>query len=472
MVQADVDGTIWAKVPADDPEPTQTFTPRWGWLSEDSTQFLVDDTDYHTRIGNTRYGAKQGVKAADENVREGGHQKWLEHFASSRAAVLAKHDIALTRRSHSRKDSKLGVVGIAGCGRSIVNLFWLMTRNTRPEYRRIWQIGGSLGSVAVSACPDFGSQLDTVSAAFAKRHGLHVDERTTKSVRLPNGHLTGATGVVTLPFRFQNERKQYYRDFHVLQECTHEVILGSSFLKMTKTLTHFQHRIQEKLVSVSSRPKVCLAGGQKQRVMGFLNRGLVSAIPDTGSDVMLMSSGYAKERNLVVHDGHHDQTYLELADVSVIRTRGQVHSCLWSFRPDDTPIEVNFHVLDKLPFDVILSNEFLLVNDVFTEYPLSFYEDAYAVDEESNELSLVRELSFWDRLKDRILCRGRRSTKSGSSFYKQEQAIMALEERQKQIRRELQDRERTRSSSRHKARNNPVTTPTTDTIALTRSRSS
>lgn len=250
------------------------------------------------------------------------------------------------------------------------------------------------------------------------------------------------------------------RDFFVLKDCIRDVILESASVTMTKTLTRYRHRLREKLVSFSDVPKVCLLGAQKQRMTGLLNGCPVSAIPDTGLDVMLMSTAYAEARRLCIQGAEHNCTYLELAVAPTIRTRGKAHDYAWTFNLQDPSLTVDFHVMNDLPFDIILSNTFLFNNDVFTKYTQIFYEDEYAVDEESYELSLIRELGFLHRLEDRLLSLKNADNAVSSPSPSRTDTVKAIEEQQTQIHRELQAREKAQKPTGSTSSSSRLSTPT------------
>jgi len=177
------------------------------------------------------------------------------------------------------------------------------------------------------------------------------------------------------------------------------VIIGGKFLKFTQTLTKFARRIKAKLLPFPLRLGVRLLGSQRQRVWGSLDGERAVAVPDTGSDVMLVSTAYAMQRGFKISDQKDYRLELEFADGSRAFTRGLVKDVDWSFDDSDTSYQCDFHVLDNLSVDAVLSNDFLFDVNAFSEYDSSFFDEDDVNAEGYVELSLVRQIS---RLSNRI----------------------------------------------------------------------
>lgn len=103
------------------------------------------------------------------------------------------------------------------------------------------------------------------------------------------------------------------------------------------------------------------------------------AVPDTGSDIPVISGAYARELGLRVRRGRRHRRIVRFIDGSEDLTDGLVANLTWQFRADETPIQCDFHAMDRLPVDVILGNSLLDELDVFAKY------DDYFVRAESLE---------------------------------------------------------------------------------------
>jgi len=199
---------------------------------------------------------------------------------------------------------------------------------------------------------------------------------------------------VKVPWKFAGESSPFDVVFSVLPKCTHPVILGKDFLKVTETLTRFTHRITSKLRAFAAPKSLHLLGPQNERVLGILDRQPVTAVPDTGSDVMLMSRAYAERYNLTILEDQSLRSELEFADGSRAFTSGMVTDLEWTFANSDKTFRCDFHVLDDLVVDLVLSNDFLFDTEAFPLYAPCFYEEGASIPALTYELSLVKQISW------------------------------------------------------------------------------
>lgn len=258
--------------------------------------------------------------------------------------------------------------------------------------REEYIVPGSLSGFRVSAIPDTGSDLDIVSFDFVRRHGIKIHSSCAQNIRLPNG-MTRSIGSISLPFSFDGEESPVHRVFTVLPNCLHDVILSNTFLKTTETLTRFTQRLKTQVVPLLHGPRLRLLGTPKQRIWGSINGHTVGAIPDTGSDVMLMSKRYAKKLRLDIRREASDKTRLEFADGTLADTYGMVFGVEWRFGgKTSTPRFCDFHIMDDLPYKVILSNNFLFKSRAFSQYKDFFFEQQNDRDlnRSFHELSLIK----------------------------------------------------------------------------------
>lgn len=313
------------------------------------------------------------------------------------------------------------------------------------------EVHGTLNGVAVKALPDSGSTVDAVSETFARRHGLKIDTADTKSITLMGGHVAESVGRVVGHFKFKGEKGAYRREFHVLRKSLHDVILGRSFLDETETLTKHDYRIVHAV-----RP--CIQKGRRlflmdetpeERIRCAVNGAAASAFPDTGSDLMLISGDFARRNSLKVHRGREYRTQIELIDGSTILTDGMVLDAELQFDIPPSSHELDFnqyhnylsglsslmskggkttkttficdlHVVENLPCDLILSNDFIFQNKVFSQFKTLFYSVPLSCCSGDTE-SLEQRLMFVRNKSGRSswLSRWRRPTQNEPSTSKQ-----------------------------------------------------
>ncbi|KAG6356905.1 hypothetical protein INS49_014780 [Diaporthe citri] len=99
---------------------------------------------------------------------------------------------------------------------------------------------------------------------------------------------------------------------------------------------------------------------------GYLNGQAADIVPDTGSDIMVLSLLFAKQLGLTVHNGPEHRIKVQFIDGSEAYTIGRVRGVKWRFqryldwgkhtlRRDG----YEFHIIQNLPVDVIVSNDFI-----------------------------------------------------------------------------------------------------------------
>ncbi|KAJ2987249.1 hypothetical protein NUW58_g4613 [Xylaria curta] len=166
----------------------------------------------------------------------------------------------------------------------------------KPAQVSKWSIPGKAMGKAITALPDSGADACYISSETAMSLGLRPEPGTKRPVKLANGRMIVSPGAVNVPWSFLREKQTFHLTCWILPGCSHPIILGSKFLEETKCLTTLRHRIRRRYVPISKSVCVNLIGEGKQRLNGFLNDDLVAALPDTGSDVMVISLDYARRR--------------------------------------------------------------------------------------------------------------------------------------------------------------------------------
>ncbi|KAL1632489.1 hypothetical protein SLS56_003568 [Neofusicoccum ribis] len=245
--------------------------------------------------------------------------------------------------------------------------------------------------MAISAFPDSGSGFNIISKDLVSELGSRINKSGRQLLRLPQGKVW-SLGTVSLPFRFKDERTCYPLNFHVMEECVHSCVLGSKFLKATKTLTKYlAKRVTSRMVDIASlfRNRVCLLGSSQERLLGSVNGQAIGALADTGAYVNVISRSSAEQLGLEIKDGKDYRTELQFMDGSVASTSGMTLDVEWKFgTTGESPSHrLNFHVLENLPCDLILCENFLFENDVFSLYEDLFYDHV-------SESNLLVEIAF------------------------------------------------------------------------------
>ncbi|KAJ4252414.1 hypothetical protein NW762_011014 [Fusarium torreyae] len=269
-----------------------------------------------------------------------------------------------------------------------------------------YEVPGFINDIPINGLPDWGSSVDGVSESFVERHGLNLETTRSQTIRLPGGGTAESVGQIVGYFKFQHEARVYRRDFHVLRNCVYDLVLGRKFLDMTKTFTEFSQRVIKRIrPCVQRRNQLFLLDeAPKDRIRCALNGVEASAFPDTGSDLMLASGDFARRHNLKVHRGEKYRRPVELIDGTIIRTDGMVLGAELQFDVSTSASQVldydayqtfidtveslkshgsypqqrtsficDLHIIEDLPCDIILSNEFIFQNQVFSRFKHLFY---------------------------------------------------------------------------------------------------
>ena len=237
-----------------------------------------------------------------------------------------------------------------------------------------------MNGTAVSGAVDTGAERSCVSPEFAAAHGLSPGQGTQHPVRLGNSRKVKSPGLVTVPWQFAGESQIHAIECAIIPGCPHPFILGAKFLRLTQTLTtFFKRRVKSTARAVravrdhlSHTLRLRLIGGEKQRVWGYLDGELASAVPDSGSDVMLLSRAYAQSRGLHINEAEQHRLKLQLGDGSYAWTSGLVTDLEWSFGDSGETLTSDFYVLDDLPVDIVFSGDFLFGHDVFSRFDKYF----------------------------------------------------------------------------------------------------
>ena len=243
-----------------------------------------------------------------------------------------------------------------------------------PEQVSRFTVHGEVLGTSVSALPDTGADGCFISQALARRLRLSPRAGTERRVGVANGSDLHSPGSVEVPWTFFGETGTYHVTCWIIPTCGPDVdmILGQKFLQATST-TLRGPRVKKSFSSIPRSVSVRLLGEGKQRLWGRLNGDLVPALPDTGSDIMLLSKAYARKLGLYIDNSPDGVVEVEFPNGAREFTDGIVRNVLWSV--GETSLRCDFYVLDNLCVDVILSKDYLFDHDVFAECKDHFTDD-------------------------------------------------------------------------------------------------
>jgi len=242
------------------------------------------------------------------------------------------------------------------------------------EEVRIFEIPGQFAGHSTKALGDYGAKKNFIKEDYAFRLGLPINRDVVYKVTVGSGKSVTTTGAVTAPFRFKGEHDTRDLTFHLLPNCIHDVILGKSFLKLTKTfskLSNFYRRVKERVVKGISQFHLLYLGASGPMFEGSINGQSQAALADSGAKVLVMDEAYARSSGVFIQAGHEHRTTLKFADNSTVDTSGMAYDVEWRFGRDGeftSPYRLNFHILKNAPANVILCDTFLYDNEAFSRY--------------------------------------------------------------------------------------------------------
>ncbi|KAF4784285.1 hypothetical protein HER10_EVM0006429 [Colletotrichum scovillei] len=258
----------------------------------------------------------------------------------------------------------------------------------RSTSRCTYSIAAKAGTEFIEALPDTGAQVNIISARLAQKLRLEPQSQTERLIQLPTGGQVESPGRLEVPFTFGEEDKVTNLECFILPHSTHDLILSGPFLRATETLTKYRNRIVTDFRHKKSRRIGLRLLGSTRRCLQVLIDGQpVEALPDTGSDVMVMSYAYALSRGFNIDEDFQHFHVVELADGSESFTCGLVRGVEWTFVASRQRVKCDFYVLQDLCTDVVLSNDFLFGLDVFSKQSDSLSELSDSRD--SSELLLI-----------------------------------------------------------------------------------
>jgi hypothetical protein len=199
------------------------------------------------------------------------------------------------------------------------------------------------------------------------------------TVQLASGKTVTCTRTVSIPWAFQEKENHTYRfKCHVLPKSTQDLILGDRFLRLTKTLTTFKHRISTTLRSLGAATtkffRLNYMGHNKRQLWGHLDGEQVTALPDSGSDIMAISADYARRRGFHLDRGYGGRVMVQFADGSTTWTEEVVCGVEWEFGGGaEEKVACDFYVLEDLAVDVLFNSDFVFGYDVFGQHGGSLF---------------------------------------------------------------------------------------------------
>ncbi|KAI0136335.1 hypothetical protein BJ170DRAFT_7196 [Xylariales sp. AK1849] len=286
-----------------------------------------------------------------------------------------------------------------------------------------YHVDGTAAGTQVSGTPDTGAGHNVISPSMAASLKLTPTEGTETEVVLPSGKRVTSRGTVEFPWKFNGEKEIHNLVCHVILNCLYNLILGSKFLRDTQTLKKYTHRIKRTLSPRKRLFSLNLVDFQTQRLLGSLEGEAVSALPDTGSDVMLLSGDYVRERGFKLDTSPENIIELVSVDGSTAWTTGLVRDVIWEFHDSRGAVFCDFYVVEDLVVDMILSQDFVFEFEVFS-----------TCEEWLIDITTLEAYVCTIRLKKKMAQKNRTGTQGEGALSPEEEELLLREQARDEIR--------------------------------------
>jgi hypothetical protein len=172
------------------------------------------------------------------------------------------------------------------------------------------------------ANPDTGAAVNAISLVIARKLGLKVDP-TEDDVVLASGNYARCCGITRAWCQFgktyDTESDELHCTFYVFRKLASPLIMCRSFLLETKTITTFLQRLVRLRCSIPIIPIIGALGGTEERLLCCVNGHNAEALPDSVSDVDVVSLQYAERQGFAIKPS---DAWVMFADRTVRRVSG------------------------------------------------------------------------------------------------------------------------------------------------------
>ena len=234
-------------------------------------------------------------------------------------------------------------------------------------------IKGKVKGRDVWAFGDTGAGQNIISARHAEELGLEI-HKSPRRLRMGNSKTVFSRGSVNYPWAFsENPDKITSIVAYVLDGFSYDLLLGNPFLKATQTMTKHITRFVKGVFSAHPKWVLNLLGEMSHRLEGVLGGSVrIQGLPDIGSSRNIMNEDWAKAYGVPIQSGPENCGRVHFPDGTTVATTGRVHTTITLAGGDAIPIV--FEVLPNCYVPVVLGEDFVFDNDIFSNYADSLRE--------------------------------------------------------------------------------------------------
>lgn len=284
---------------------------------------------------------------------------------------------------------------------------------SEPERRRTRdvlpiKISGNTDSLEVKTCPDSGSDENIISLDLVRRLGLDIQKdqsgQEPMHFSIANGKIIEAIGQVAASCAFvgpASDDSVFQCIFHVFSSLAVSAIMGMQFLRQTETLGRHKDRLVKEVVPSMQALQVKSIGRSKQSLVCRFDSYVGWANADTGSDLDLVSSEFARSRGFAIEPACEK---LEFADCSVGFTTGVIRAPFTvghmsdedGFLPHGMTMSLDVYVLEDLTVDILLGQSTVENLDIFGSYAESFVPSIPQLGQ--SDVNIIRHIGVLEHL--------------------------------------------------------------------------
>jgi len=325
------------------------------WTADEISDLCHDMASVGPRFGSFEF-VVDGFMPLDHGLMHGRSIQWLDEIES-----------LIEEGSKERKLQQAQACVVEECTQNPTSKepAGVIAKDTQIKGRRrglplLLEARG--GVQEVMTCYDTGTHDNHMSYTKATELGYTVihDPDIETRFQLPNGTTITAVGHVNVAVQFARhvgpEPTSMTCRFNVFKNLALPMLIGMTFLQATQTLTKYTSRMVDLPMTWKRSLRLCALGSATNQVSCIVDGRRVSAAADTGSEIALISSKYARKRRVYIK---HSCEELELADGSLVYTSGfadlMIHVLDLNGWGKGTKTKVvRFHILENLQFDVLL----------------------------------------------------------------------------------------------------------------------
>ena len=179
-----------------------------------------------------------------------------------------------------------------------------------------------INPATVIGIPDTGARENAMPLEIAEALGLDVKAPDDRIFRQIGGKRFHSCGIIQARCDFGKtlgcDPKELDCKFYVFDglDC---LLLCNDFIKETETLTIYRHRLMQRWVPPASVLSVRSLGDSREILLCTLDGKDTEALPDSGSDIDVISYEYARRRGFILEK---NEQWVKFADGSMTQACG------------------------------------------------------------------------------------------------------------------------------------------------------